>query len=71
MHLFRNTGRSQTTSKCGKNEKVADWDEPTESLMFLPHFEFLHDLFLSCRPMATWNVFVFYNKKSKKVVEII
>lgn len=30
MHLFRNTGRSQTTSKCGKNEKVADWDEPTE-----------------------------------------
>ena len=30
MHLFRNTGRSQKTSKSGKNEKVADKGEPTE-----------------------------------------
>ena len=34
------------------------------SLMFLPHFDVLCDLLLN-RRMATWNLFVLYNKKIK------
>ena len=31
--------RSQMTSKCGKNKKVAHEAQPSVSLMFLPHFD--------------------------------
>ena len=36
VHLFSN--RSQMTSKCGKNKKVAHEVQLSVSLMFLPHF---------------------------------
>ena len=55
VRLFSN--RSQMTSKCGRNKKVA--------LMFLPHFDILCDLLLN-RRTATWNLFVLYNKELKK-----
>ena len=35
--LFSN--RSQMTSKCGKNKKVAHEAQPSVSLIFLPHFD--------------------------------
>ena len=41
VRLFSN--RLQMTSKCGKNKKVAH--EAIASLMFLPHFHVLCDLF--------------------------
>ena len=62
VRLFSN--RSQMTSKCGKNKKVAHEAQPSVSLMFLPHFDVLCDLLLN-RRTATWNLFVLYNKKSK------
>ena len=37
VRLFSN--RSQMTSKCGKNKKVAHEAQPSVSLMFLPHFD--------------------------------
>ena len=55
MRLFSN--RSQTTSKCGKNKKVAHEAQPSVSLMFLPHFDVHCDLLLN-RRTATWNLFV-------------
>ena len=42
VRLFSN--RSQITSKCGKNKKVAHEAQPSVSLMFLPHFDVLCDL---------------------------
>ena len=63
MPLFSN--RSQMTSKCGKNKKVAHKAQPSVSLMFLPHFDVLCDLLLNKR-MATWNLFALYNKELKK-----
>ena len=45
MCLFSN--RSQMTSKCGKNKKVAHKVQPSVSLMFLPHFDVLCDLLLN------------------------
>ena len=65
MCLFSN--RSQITSKCGKNKKVAHEAQPSVSLMFLPHFDVLCDLLLN-RRMVTWNLFVLYNKELKKVL---
>ena len=62
VRLFSN--RSQMTSKCGKNKKVAHEAQPSVSLMFLPHFDGLCDLLLN-RRTATWNLFVLYNKKLK------
>ena len=64
VRLFSN--RSQMTSKCGKNKKVAHEAQPSVSLMFLPHSDVLCvcDLFLN-RRTATWNLFVLYNKKIK------
>ena len=62
VRLFSN--RSQMTSKCGKNKKVAYEAQPSVSLMFLPHFDVLCDLLLN-RRTATWNLFVLYNKKLK------
>ena len=62
--LFSN--RSQMTSKCGKNKKVAHEAQPSVSLMFLPHFDVLCDLLLN-RRTATWNLFVLYNKKNKNI----
>ena len=58
--LFSN--RSQMTSKCGKNKKVAHEAIASVSLMFLPHFDVFCDL-LPNRPTATWNLFVLYNKE--------
>ena len=43
MRLFSN--RSQMTSKCGKNKNVAHGAQPSVSLMFLPQFDVLCDLF--------------------------
>ena len=51
--------------KCGKNKKVAHEAQPSVSLMFLPHFDILCDLLLN-RHMATWNLFLLYNKALKK-----
>ena len=51
--------------KCGKNKKVAHEAQPSVSLMFLPHFDILCDLLLN-RHMATWNLFLLYNKELKK-----
>ena len=65
VHLFSN--RSQLTSKCGKNKKVAHEAQPGVSLMLLPHFVVLCDLLLN-RCTATWNLFVLYNKEFKKVL---
>ena len=65
LRLFSN--RSQMTSKCGKNKKVAHEAQPSVSLMFLPHFDVLCDLLLN-RRTATWNLFVLYNKELKKVL---
>ena len=62
VRLFSN--RSQMTSKCGKNKKVAHEAQPSVSLMFLPHFHVLCDLLLN-RRTATWNLFISYNKKIK------
>ena len=62
MGLFSN--RPQGMSKCGKSKKVAHEAVPRVSLMFLPHFDVLCDLLLN-RRMATWNLFVLYNKKIK------
>ena len=61
--------RSQMTSKCGKNKKVAHEVQPSVSLMFLPHFDVLCDLLLN-RRMATWNIFVLNNKESKYMEKI-
>ena len=47
--LFSN--RSQMTSKCGKNKKVAHGAQPSVSLMFLPHFDVLCDLLLNRRTL--------------------
>ena len=44
VRLFSN--RSQMTSKCGKNKKVAHEAQPSVSLIFLPHFDVLCDLLL-------------------------
>ena len=60
VRLFSN--RSQMTSTCGKNKKVAHEAQLSVSLMFLPHFDVLCDLLLN-RRTATWNLFVLYNKK--------
>ena len=62
VRLFSN--RSQMTSKCGKNKKVAHEAQPSVSLMFLPHFDVLCDLLLN-RRTATWSLLVLYNKEFK------
>ena len=62
VRLFSN--RSQMTSKCGKNKKVAHEAQPSVSLMFLPHFDVLCDLLLN-RSTPTWNLLVLYNEKIK------
>ena len=59
VRVFSN--RSQMTSKCGKNKKVAHEAQPSVSLMFLPHFDVLCDLLLN-RRTATWSVFVYIVK---------
>ena len=65
VRLFSN--RSQMTSKCGKNKKMAHKAQPSVSLMFLAHFDIICDL-LQNRHMATWNLFVLNNKELKKVL---
>ena len=62
VRLFSN--RSQMTSKCGKNQKVAHEAQPSVSLMFLPRFDVLCDLLLN-RRTETWNLFALYNKNIK------
>ena len=61
------SNRSQMSSKCGRNKKVAHEAQPIVSLMFLPHFDVLCDLLLN-RRTATWNLFVLYNREFKKVL---
>ena len=61
VRLYSN--RSQMTSKCGKNKKVAhEAIAECVSLMFLPHFDVFCDLLLN-RRTATWNLFVLYYKE--------
>ena len=48
-------------------KKVAHEAQPSVSLMFLPHFDFICDLLLN-RRTATWNLFVLYNKELKKIL---
>ena len=56
VRLFSN--RSQMTSKCGKNKKVAH-----EAIAeCFTDFDVFCDLLLN-RPTATWNLFVLYNKE--------
>ena len=50
--------------KCGKNKKVALEVQVGVSLIFLPNYDVFCDQLLN-RPTATWDVFVFYNKKAK------
>ena len=50
VRLFRN--RSQRTSKCGKNKKVAREVQLSVSLKFLPHFDALCDLLLNGRTVT-------------------
>ena len=57
--------RSQVTSKCGKNNKVAHETQASVSLTFFPHFDVLCDLLLNT-PTATWNLFVLYNDQKRK-----
>ena len=64
VRLFSN--RSQMTSKCGKNKKVAHEAQPRVSLMFLPHFDVLCDLLLN-RCMATWNLFILFTYFSPNI----
>ena len=45
VRLFSN--RSQMTSKCGKNKKVAHEAQLSVSLMFLPHFDVFCDPLLN------------------------
>ena len=66
VRLF--SDRSQMTSKCGKNKKVAHDAQPSVALMFLP-FDVICDLLLN-RHTATWNLFVLYNKELKYSLEI-
>ena len=54
-------------SKCGNNKKVVCEAQPSVSLMILTHFDVIGDLLLN-RRMATWNLFVLYNKELKKVL---
>ena len=63
--LFSN--RSQMTSKCDKNKKVAHEAQPSVSLMFLPHFDVLRDLLLNRRKVL---YFVLYRKKLKYTEKI-
>ena len=55
VHLFSN-----------RSQMMAHKVQLSVSLMFLPHFDILCDLLLN-RCMATWNLFVLYNKELKKV----
>ena len=66
VRLFSN--RSQMTSTCGKSNKVAHELPASVSLMFLPHFDVLCDLFLN-RRTTTWNLFVLYNDQKRKKTE--
>ena len=45
VRMFSN--RSQMTSKCGKNKKVAHEAQPSVSLMLLPHFDVFCNLLLN------------------------
>ena len=62
VRLFSN--RSQMTSKCGKNKKVAHEAIAECVTDVLKHFDVLCDLLLN-RRTATWNLFVLYNKELK------
>ena len=64
VHLFSN--RSQMTSKCDKNKKVAHEAQRSVSLMSLPHFNVICDLLLN-RRSATWNIFVLFYKEANFV----
>ena len=69
VRLFSN--RSQMTSKCGKNKKLAHEAQPSVSLIFLPHFDVFSDLLLN-RHTATWNLFLFvlYNEQKIKITNL-
>ena len=60
VHLSSN--RSQVTSKCVKNKKVAHEAVAECVTDVLTYFDVLCDLLLD-RCTATWNLFVLYNKE--------
>ena len=59
LRLF--STRSQMTLNVVRT-KVTHEEQPSVSLMFLPHFDVICDLLLNKRT-ATWNLFVLYNKE--------
>ena len=60
MRLFSN--RSQMTSKCGKNKKVAH--EAIAECVTNVHILTSSVIYLLNRRTATWNLFVLYNKET-------
>ena len=54
------------SSKCGKNKKVANGEQPSLSLLFVPPFDVFCDLLLF-RHMATEKLFVSNDKKKQNV----
>ena len=47
-----------------RTKQVAHEAQPSMLVMFSPHFDVFCDLLL-CRSIATWNLFVLYDKKAK------
>ena len=61
--------KSQMTSKCGKNKKVAHEAQPSMSLnqMFLPHFDIFHNL-LYGTVLLQHGINLVYEIKSQNVI---
>ena len=61
--------KSQMTSKCGKNKKVAHEGQPSMSLnqMFLPHFDIFHNL-LYGTVLLQHGINLVYEIKSQNVI---
>ena len=65
-NLFRNTCRSQMTSKCGKDKKVSHKSQLSMSLMFLPHFDIL-DVIYHCYHPLQHRIYLLYTIKRQNV----
>ena len=68
LRLFNN--RSQMTSKCGKNHKVAKEAQLSVSLMFFPYFDLFCNLFLYTDPQQ-YGIYLFYKIiKNKQILMV-
>ena len=68
LRLFNN--RSQMTSKCGKNNKVAEEAQLSVSLMFFPYFDLFCNLFLYTDPQQ-YGIYLFYKIiKNKQILMV-